>query len=638
MKHGTPVSMLLAGLLLMSVLVMGVHSLAGAGTDAGAASSARILLTGLLVMGVFGCCSKDPLEQDTGTGIQAGGTVRMTFDLGQEFEQAITVKAADAVDDNLITDVWVLQFDESGQEVQKPQFIRTVDTVDGDYRIEVGLTAVRSQVWFLANADAVTVNPTTLAEMQNIYRTISTESNFLQYGTVPMQGVWEGTPGGSAGVPDRVSLKRSVCRVTLDLSAQLPAGDVFLLNNIYVRQIPIALYFAREDERVAQYPYPNLYSFTQKTVDWSRYVGITYDGSTSAVQEFSWLLPENARGFGTAAEPIKKTGDTAPAGQGQLVTYIELDGIYTRAGKKGAAAKYRIYLGANNTDDYNLLRGHAYTVRTVIRGASTADSRLEYVEPLDYTDNGRTYFRVMSRPYYGELKAIPSVLFVNTAGCPKGWRVPTKGELMIAYAYYKALPDAGFSGTYATTSHMGSGAIYCVNLDPRGGLVAAERYNADTEYQYRCVQDVADIIGQRKYPYVNVVRKEGVDYIVITSRDADGGVHPEALGAGGKDDLVSPKFEIQGTISYTAVPYSTAAVSCPEGWRLPNQREGMLMAGLAASGACNFQGKSPDGDYYWFYPGTYRICMSTFYDKLPLGHMYSDGADAYVRCIRDIVD
>lgn len=635
MKHSTPVSMLLAGLLLMGVLVMGVHSLAGAGTNAGAASSARMLLTGLLVMGVFGSCSKDPLEQDTGTGIQAGGTVRTMFDLGQEFEQAITVKAADAVDVNLIKNVWVLQFDESGQEVQKPQLIRTVDTVDGDYRIEVGLTAVRSQVWFLANADAVTVNPTTLAEMQNMYRTFSTESNFLQYGTVPMQGVWEGTPGGSAGVPDRVSLKRSVCRVTLDLSAQLPAGDVFLLNNIHVRQIPIALYFARKDERAAQYPYPNLYSFTQKTVDWSRYVGITYDGSTSAVQEFSWLLPENARGFGTAAEPIRKTGDTAPAGQGQLVTYIELEGVYTRAGKKGAAAKYRIYLGANNTDDYNLLRGHTYTVRTVIRGASTADSRLEYVEPLDYTDNGRQYFRVMARPYYGEFQTLPYSLLHGETECPKGWRVPTRGELMIAYAYYKALPDAGFSGTYATTSHMGAGTFYRVNLDPRGGLVAAETYNADTEYQYRCVQDVADIIGKRKYP---CFATSADNNMIIISRDADGGVHPEALGAGGRDDLVSPKFEIQRAVSYTAVPYSTAAVSCPEGWRLPNQREGMLMAGLAANGICNFQGKSPDGDYYWLYPGTYRICMSTVYDKLPLGHMYSDGADAYVRCIRDIVD
>lgn len=630
--------MLLAGLLLMGVLVMGVHSLAGAGTDAGAASSARILLTGLLVMGVFGSCSTDPLEQDTGTGIQAGGTVRMTFDLGQEFEQAITVKAADAVDVNLIKNVWVLQFDESGQEVQPPKFISTINTAGDDYRISVDLKAVQGQVWFIANThnDQVFNASFTLDRMQTISRKIASESDLAPQGTIPMQGVWKGTPG-SSGVPDKVGLKRSVCRVTLNLSAQLPAGDIFQLQSITVKQVPAAFFYAHDDDQIAQYPYPNLDYIDRKMVDFFQTVDIAYDQNASAVQTFSWLLPENARGIGTAAEPTKKTGDTAPAGQSEYATYIELTGNYTPAGKAKAQSKYYIYLGADNIKDYNLLRGHAYTVRTVIRGVNTADNRIEYMDALDYTDNGSAWFGVMPKPANGvELKAsIPDILLGASATvCPKYYHLPDRAELMIVSAYYKALPDAGFSGTYVTPDRgPNSNEVYFVNLDPgkRSGRVYHESYSSGINYPFRCVRDLPST--GKLYPYV----EWNSDTYIVISRDEEGGVRPEALGAGGQDELVSPKFEVQKFVEYTAVRYSAAESSCPEGWRLPNKQEGLLITALNIKRKISLSYNSSFGDTYWLFPGNWSIIMTSGLSKY-IGSMSENTSTALVRCIRDVVD
>lgn len=636
MKHGTPVSMLLAGLLLMGVLAMGVHSLAGAGTNAGAASSARILLTGLLVMGVFGSCSKDPLESDTETGGPKDGTVRMTFDFTQDFMQSITVKADGAVDENLITDICVLQFNSSGQEVQPPKFISTINTAGDDYRISVDLKAVQGQVWFIANTrGSAFTGSYSLTSMQTVFYEIASESDLTPKGIIPMQGVWKGTPG-SSGIPEKVGLKRSLCKVTLNLSGQLPAGDIFKLQSVAVRQVPTVLYYARDDDRVAQYPYPVLDAFATKTIDFSQSVDITYDQNASAEQSFSWLLPENARGIGTAAEPTKKTGDTAPAGQSNYATYIELTGNYTPAGKAKAQVHYRIYLGADNVKDYNLLRGRAYTVNTVIRGVNTADSRLDYRDAIDYTDNASALFGIMPKPASGELKTTFSSLVGVTAGCPEHYRVPGKAEMMIAWVYYNALTDANLYATYATSDRgSNSGTLYTVDItSPQwGGHVdASTAYSSSAQFIYRCVRDLPS--SGKSYPYVEY-NKESGNYVVV-SRDEDGGVRSEALGAGGTSNLVSPKFEVQRNATSTTMTYYAAGQSCPEGWRLPDQREAMLMTALNIKNLLYFPYNSSSGDSFWFYPGGSRIIMSG--NSAVTGQMWKNTVNSYGRCIKDVTE
>ena len=96
-----------------------------------------------------------------------------------------------------------------------------------------------------------------------------------------------------------------------------------------------------------------------------------------------WYLPENARGVGTASDQFRKTAETAPAGQADYCTCIEVYGRYfdasEPAGEQTFITTYRLFLGENNKTDYNLLRNHSYTVNTTLRGRNEMDTRIECV-------------------------------------------------------------------------------------------------------------------------------------------------------------------------------------------------------------------------------------------------------------------
>ena len=74
---------------------------------------------------------------------------------------------------------------------------------------------------------------------------------------------------------------------------------------------------------------------------------------------------------------FQKTAENAPAGQADYCTYVEIYGKYrTGVTEEISNTTYRLYLGGNNTNDYNLLRNHAYTVNVTVRGRNEADMRV----------------------------------------------------------------------------------------------------------------------------------------------------------------------------------------------------------------------------------------------------------------------
>lgn len=81
--------------------------------------------------------------------------------------------------------------------------------------------------------------------------------------------------------------------------------------------------------------------------------------------------------MGTASGQFQKTAENAPTGQGKYCTYFEIYGKYrTGVTEEISNTTYRLYLGGNNTKDYNLLRNHAYTVNVTLRGRNEADMRV----------------------------------------------------------------------------------------------------------------------------------------------------------------------------------------------------------------------------------------------------------------------
>lgn len=90
------------------------------------------------------------------------------------------------------------------------------------------------------------------------------------------------------------------------------------------------------------------------------------DGNTIALQ---WYIAPNHRGTGTATTPDDKNAMTAPVGQGTYCTFIQIKGMLQEGSTtEPTEVYYNIYLGENNTTDYNIWANTAYKAQLSITG------------------------------------------------------------------------------------------------------------------------------------------------------------------------------------------------------------------------------------------------------------------------------
>ena len=308
-----------------------------------------------------------------------------------------------------------------------------------------------------------------------------------------------------------------------------------------------------------------------------------------------WYLPENCRGIGTAADQFHKTAETAPEGQGDLCTYVELFGRYTTADGQTTKTTYRVFLGGNNTTDYNLLRNHAYIVHVTLRGQNVSDMRVTIkATALAYTDNADNSRFLLSDEDVstssnqdGVLKTYDKWMTGTGTGtdgslCPEGWRMPTQKEQMLLLAVLPGIPDHGLikdnSGYWSSTAYSNANNAKWI-LSVMDNKVST--ITASAKYRLRCVKSTES--GTKKYPYMSSATVDGVAYPVIVSRDEDGGILVY--------NRISSKFAVYN--EDTKVYSNWANATCPSGWRLPTIEELSLiwvMGGCASTKNENVSG------------------------------------------------
>lgn len=129
-------------------------------------------------------------------------------------------------------------------------------------------------------------------------------------------------------------------------------------------------------------------------------VSATADGLNSG-SNYTFYMPENLRGVGCGKSFQEKNlnaygpktdgkapvlgGDGKPESGGDLskCTYIDLVGSYWYSYSSAAptatspiSVRYRLYLGGNLVNDYNVRRGYHYTITVQISGANSGDVRV----------------------------------------------------------------------------------------------------------------------------------------------------------------------------------------------------------------------------------------------------------------------
>lgn len=279
-------------------------------------------------------------------------------------------------DETAVRDMWVLQYDmsESGGSLRS---VRHVDEV-----LQQGASVyVRAELEPLANTRIVVVanDPGPLAATPPVVGSSLSVLNAMTFavasatgggipqddsGVLPMRGE-SADIKLEAGVPAtvRIPLYRLVSKIRFTLDNRCAKDYPRLtVTAVALRKVPSVSSYSRIVESThatVRFPEALPSHFTN-------YVPVT-EGIEAPKSEFLWYMAPNSRGRGTATKPSDKTVMTAPDGQGAYCTYISVQGFMEQqqAGER-LPMSYRIYLGGNSTDDYNLWANEAYTVRMTV--------------------------------------------------------------------------------------------------------------------------------------------------------------------------------------------------------------------------------------------------------------------------------
>ena len=262
--------------------------------------------------------------------------------------------------ENTINDVTVFQFDGEGNDTDPLVVLRYVDT--GSDNLKLGLMQPKSNpdkkqfIYFVANAGKQLQGFTgTYGDLKQ--KLIPANNVGLSDGIIVMTASLVTMVKASQGIA--VSFNRRMAKINVTCSV---ADNVrFTPARLQLRNVPKSFAIVGGSTPIPKASADNFQNYLSVTDN-------IQDG-------YTWYMPENRRGKGSADNPKNKTASTALDGQGDYCTYVELSGLYQKDGTFKFAS-YRVYLGADNVQDYNVENNRIYDVKLCVTGVDGDDKRL----------------------------------------------------------------------------------------------------------------------------------------------------------------------------------------------------------------------------------------------------------------------
>lgn len=325
-----------------------------------------------------------PVSGEQG-GDASGRTARMTFGLSAADMRTSALGAAEGrstVDEDALKNLWVLQFD-GATDASKLLFCEYYDAsmIGGDatngYSLSVALyeTSGDTKIYFVANVgpnrfqkfsagDSSVDSDVTLKSFEASTLAFASEAAVSADGVLPMIGSYEGSSVIASGT---VQMKRLVAKIDFTFDIQITAaGEKFTPSRVSLRS-------AASHTRFLEHTLPTgttgLYPDAASSDNFINYPAVSVSGT--APFTYTWYVPENLRGVVAGLEPSEKGPENAPAGS----TFIEIGGDYQR-GSALTDVTYTIYLGANESTNFNVVRNYHYTVSSTIKGLNSRDLRV----------------------------------------------------------------------------------------------------------------------------------------------------------------------------------------------------------------------------------------------------------------------
>lgn len=345
-------------------------------------------------------CAQDVIEETP----QKGKEVVAHFQLSPQAMKVIKwgngtkstnepqTKSIDAatVDETFITDLWIVQFDNSGNFMKKEYFTRINDKKDAfDAPLAANNGTSTSTIYFLANIGPTLSTPDDEAAFKtqvkegsnNEQDVLINKEGSTTVKSLPMFAVLSPVTVRPSGYMDKIDVKLNHMLAKITFKFDVADGVPINIETIQLCNTTKTLRFV---------PPATPTTLTSYTVRNFAPEAVTGNKGT-----FVYYVPENQRLLGTNTGEEKnerlKNGIGTEVKSG---TYVQLKGHVTGV-NAGDSILIRTYLGADDYNDYNLVRSNAYEVTTTIDGVSKSDTRCILPEHTNcYWVNYNTTFEI----------------------------------------------------------------------------------------------------------------------------------------------------------------------------------------------------------------------------------------------------
>ena len=327
------------------------------------------------------------------------GNNEVTIRLSMPDAMELTTKAG-TLDEINIGNVWVLQYSDNALGVNnllragKYTNITATGASPGTLKVETsGFSDVNSRFYvianapenFLVNADTVQGGNSNISEADLMKKTVGLTDNktsqptFLTAGPLLLTQDSIQKYGGKAVVV--APLERAYAQMEIQWAKSAQCVDKIVIKKVDICNVPenMAVYARGGADLNSKYPAV----VTTGMKDTVHIVNsIATDGWGSSSEKAKFWMPENLRGMGTGNSFSEKSmPNKGPDSSLSGCTFVLLSGTYQYSLGSGVYSsainvQYKIFLGGNLTNDYNIQRGFWYKLTVNIGGANSADVRV----------------------------------------------------------------------------------------------------------------------------------------------------------------------------------------------------------------------------------------------------------------------
>lgn len=361
----------------------------------------KILLI-ILPLIIFSCVEiEDFFSEYNGETIpvQIKINVNKENDLGDK-DIKIQTKAPSNINENLVSDIWVIQFNGTTTSSTKV-YTKYINVTTSTLGLSLAASSSMNRVVIIANTHNSGFDWSTVTTYQDLLDKMASITNeYDAYGGASNLGI---IMSGFTDIivnnvlsssPINFTLTRSVAKVVLNLNLTSTSG--LTIDSILMCDVPNQFNIAdtlKALHNTISVPYPVHTSTTYKTFA----VNTNLPTPGGATQTFQWYLPRNMKGTNSGTTVMNKNTN-APLG----ASYIR---IFAKSGT--IPVVYRIYPGANMTNDFNIIPNKRYIINIKLNSAGdyTTDSRIETPDAviIDYTSLAYSNCYILNPPSAGQL-------------------------------------------------------------------------------------------------------------------------------------------------------------------------------------------------------------------------------------------